>query len=164
MGHVPIFCKLKTGAPVARTGQLQQLLEPAVKAVGFELWGLDYHASGRKSLLRVYIDSPDGITVDDCAQVSRQVSGVLEVEDPIQGEYTLEVSSPGLDRPLYTLEHYRLYGGHRAQLRLRLPFDGKRKLTGLLGGVENNDVLLVVGDEEYVLPFDSIERGQLADK
>lgn len=129
--------------------------------MGFELWGLDYHASGRKSLLRIYIDGPQGITVDDCAQVSRQVSSVLDVEDPIHGEYTLEVSSPGIDRPLYTLEHYRSYKGHRAQLRLRQPFEGKRKLTGLLGGVENDEVVLVVGDEEYLLPFEGIERGQL---
>ncbi len=133
-----------------------------MKAVGFELWGLDYHASGRKSLLRVYIDGPDGINVDDCAQVSRQISSVLDVEDPIHGEYTLEVSSPGLDRPLYTLEQYRGYVGHRVQLRLRYPFEGQRKFSGVLGSVENDDILLVVDDEEYVLPFESIERGNLA--
>ena len=147
---------------VARTAQLQQLIEPAVRAVGLELWGLEYHQSGRKSMLRVYIDGPDGVTIDDCARVSRQISSVLDVDDPIRSEYTLEVSSPGIERPLYTLEHYRLFQGYPVKLRLRFPFDGKRKLSGVLAGVDDGEVLLIVGEEEYVLPFDSIERANIA--
>lgn len=147
---------------MAGTAQLQQLVESAIIAVGFELWGLEYKPTGRQSLLRVYIDGPDGVTIDDCARVSRQISSVLDVEDPIRGEYTLEVSSPGVDRPLYTLEHYRLFAGYPAKLRLRFPFEGRRKLSGILSGVEGSDVLLVVGEEEYVLPFDSIDRANIA--
>ena len=141
--------------------QLQQLIAPAVKAVGVELWGVEYHAKGRSSLVRVYIDGPNGVSVDDCARASRQISSVLDVEDPIAGEYTLEVSSPGADRSLYSLEHYRQLVGSRVKLRLRLPFDGRKGYTGLLNGVDNDDVLLVVGDEEYVLPFDGIERANI---
>lgn len=147
---------------MSRSAQLQEMLEPAVKAVGFELWGLEYHASGRNALVRVFIDSPNGVTVDDCAKVSRQIGSVLDVEDPIQGEYNLEVSSPGLDRPLYTLAQYRQYVGYRIQLRLRFPFEGKRKLSGILGGVEGDELVLVVADEEYTLPFESIERAKIA--
>lgn len=147
---------------LARNEQLQQLVEPAVNAVGFELWGLEYHSRGRTSTLRVYIESPDGVSVDDCAQVSRQISSVLDVEDPISGEYTLEVSSPGVDRPLYKLEQYRQYVGYRVKVRLRVPFEGRRGMTGLLRGTEGDEVLLVVGDEEYVLPFSSIERANIA--
>jgi ribosome maturation factor RimP len=113
-------------------------------------------------MLRVYIDGPDGVTIDDCARVSRQISSVLDVDDPIRSEYTLEVSSPGIERPLYTLEHYRLFHGYPAKLRLRFPFEGKRKFNGVLAGVDDGDVLLIVGEEEYVLPFDSIDRANIA--
>jgi ribosome maturation factor RimP len=142
--------------------QLQQLIEPAVKAVGLQLWGLEYQPTGRTSLLRVYIDGPEGVTIEDCARVSRQISSVLDVDDPIVGEYTLEVSSPGLDRPLYTLDQYRLYVGYPVKLRLRFAFDGRRKFSGVLGAVENDEVALIVGEEEYLLPFESIERANIA--
>ena len=84
-----------------REERLRRLLEPAVEGFGYELLGVQLLAQGHHSKLRVYIDSEEGITVDDCARVSHQVSGVLEVEDPIPGQYTLEVSSPGMDRPLF---------------------------------------------------------------
>ncbi len=86
--------------------QIQQMLEPTVEALGFDLWGVEYLSQGRHSVLRVYIEHEKGISVDDCAAVSEQVSGVLDVEDPITGEYTLEVSSPGMDRLLFKLEQY----------------------------------------------------------
>ena len=92
-------------------------------------------------MLRVYIDSENGVGVDDCAKVSRQVSGVLDVEDPISGEYTLEVSSPGMDRPLFKLSQYQDYIGHVVQLRLRMPFDGRRKFKGVLNGIEDEDIV-----------------------
>src|SRR5690554_4251416 len=96
---------------------LQELVAPAVEALGFELWGLEYHSRNRQTLLRIFIDGPDGVTVDDCAAVSRQISAVMDVEDPIAGEYTLEVGSPGLDRPLYTLEQFQRYVGEPVKLR-----------------------------------------------
>ena len=150
-------------ATLASNERLQRIIEPAVRAVGFELWGLDYQSRGRRALLRLYIDGPEGVTVDDCAQVSRQVSSALDVEDPIAGEYVLEVSSPGFDRPLYTIEQWQRYVGARVKVRLRSPFEGRRSFTGVLAGLEDGDVVLVVGDEEYLLPFDGIDRANLVD-
>ena len=87
----------------SREQKIEALLEPTIEALGFELWGLEYLSQGRHTLLRLYIDGENGVTVDNCAEVSRHVSGVLDVEDPITGEYTLEVSSPGVDRLLFRL-------------------------------------------------------------
>lgn len=145
----------------AKLNALQELIAPAVTALGFELWGLEFHSAGRRSTLRIFIDGPDGVTVDDCARVSHQVSGILDVEDPIQEQYMLEVSSPGMDRPLFTLEHFQAFAGHRVQIRLRVPFEGRRKFKGLLNGVEGDEVLLVVDDEEYLLPIDYIDRANV---
>ncbi|MDY6891311.1 MAG: ribosome maturation factor RimP [Pseudomonadota bacterium] len=145
----------------ARLQTLQALIEPVVSALGLELWGVEFHAAGRNSTLRIYIDAPDGVSVDDCARVSHQVSGVLDVEDPIPEQYLLEVSSPGLDRPLYTLAQFQAYAGHQVQLRLRAPFEGRRKFKGLLNGVEGDAVLLVVDEEEYLLPIDQIDRANV---
>ncbi|WP_027858307.1 ribosome maturation factor RimP [Marinobacterium jannaschii] len=145
----------------AKLKLLQELIEPGVEALGYQLWGLEFASQGQNSTLRIYIDSENGVTVDDCAKVSHQVSGVLDVEDPISGHYTLEVSSPGMDRPLFTPEQFQAYAGHQVQLRLRIPYEGKRKFKGVLNGMENDDVLLVVGDEEYLLPIDYIDRANV---
>lgn len=145
----------------ARLKTLQELIEPVVTALGLELWGVEFQSAGRNSTLRIYIDGPNGVSVDDCARVSHQVSGILDVEDPIQEQYMLEVSSPGMDRPLYTLEQFQAYAGHQVQLRLRVPFEGRRKFKGLLNGVEGDEVLLVVDDEEYLLPIDYIDRANV---
>jgi ribosome maturation factor RimP len=145
----------------AKLKQLQALLEPGVNALGFELWGIEYVSQGRNSTLRIYIDSENGIDVDDCAKVSHQVSGVLDVEDPITGHYTLEVSSPGMDRPLFTLEQFAAYAGSQVQVRLRIAFEGRRKFKGLLNGVEGDDVLVVVDNEEYLLPIEYIDKANV---
>ena len=125
-----------TESHAGRENRLRELLGPTVEALGFELWGVEHLAQGRHSVLRVYIERPEGISVDDCAAVSEQVSAVLDVEDPINGEYTLEVSSPGLDRRLFALAQYGRYLGETIDLRLRSPFEGRRKFRGLLKGVE----------------------------
>lgn len=140
---------------------LEQLVEPVVQSLGFEFWGLEYLGRRRNLLLRIYIESETGISVEDCAQVSRQVSAVLDVEDPIEGEYTLEVSSPGLDRPLYRLSHYDRFAGHQVQLKLRLAYEGRRNFSGLLKGVEGDEVILQVDAEEYCFPVESIERARV---
>ncbi len=145
----------------AKLKQLQELIEPGVVALGVELWGIEYITQGRHSTLRIYIDSEKGIDVDDCAKVSHQVSGVLDVEDPITGQYTLEVSSPGMDRPLFTLEQFAAYAGSQIQVRLRVAFEGRRKFKGLLNGVEGDDVLVVVDNEEYLLPIEYIDRANV---
>ncbi|WFF40927.1 ribosome maturation factor RimP [Salinicola endophyticus] len=146
---------------VTKDAALYAIIEPVVTAMGFELWGLEYLAQGKHSKLMIFIDGPNGISVDDCADVSRQVSGVLDVEDPISSHYSLEVSSPGLDRPLYTLDHFSRFRGHVVQLKLRTAFDGRRKFQGLLAGVEDDDVLLQIDGEEYCFPIESIDQARV---
>jgi Uncharacterized protein conserved in bacteria len=141
--------------------QLQALLAPVVEALGYECWGLEFISQGRHSLLRVYIDRAEGILIDDCEIVSRQVSGILDVEDPISGEYTLEVSSPGMDRPLFTLEQFARYVGEQVKIKLRTPFERRRNFQGILRGVEEQDVVVLVDDHEYLLPVDSIDKANI---
>jgi len=140
---------------------VQRPIESAVRGLGYELVGVEYLPQGRRSLLRIYIDTPDGVTVDDCERVSHQVSGVLDVEDPIHGQYVLEVSSPGLDRPLFTEEHYRRFAGSRVKLRVSPPLDGRRNFTGVLKGIHDDKVVLVHEDGEWVIPLDHVEQARL---
>jgi len=141
--------------------KIVELIEPVVLAMGYELWGVEYLAQGRYSLLRIYIDKVDGITLSDCEQVSRQVTGVLDVEDPIQGAYNLEVSSPGLDRPLFTLSQFARYIDNDARLTLSQKLDGRRKLTGKITGTDENLVLMQVEGKLYKVPADSIDNARL---
>jgi len=141
--------------------QIQQMLESTVEALGFQLWGLEYLSQGRHSTLRLYIDGEDGISVDDCALVSRQVGSVLDVEDPISGDYTLEVSSPGMDRLLFKLEQYAAYVGETIDLRLRHAFEGRRRFKGILKGIEGEDVVVQDDSHEYLLPHSAIERARI---
>ena len=141
--------------------RLEKLLSPVAEAFDCELWGLDYRAQGKKSLLRLYIDKQGGVAVEDCERISRQAASVLDVEDPIAGEYTLEVSSPGMDRPFFRLEQYANYVGETIAIKLRMAFDGRRKFTGVLAGIENDEIVLQVDNEEYLLPFELIDKANL---
>jgi ribosome maturation factor RimP len=149
------------GVNVAKVETLRELIEPTVEALGYQLWGLEYQGQGRYSILRLFIDKEDGVNVDDCAAVSHHVSGVLDVEDPIDGEYTLEVSSPGMDRPLFSLEQYQAYIGQVVSLRLRVPFEGRRKFKGKINAVEGDDIVIQVDDHEYLLPITLIEKANV---
>ncbi len=141
--------------------QLQAMLAPVVEALGYQCWGVEFISQGKHSLLRVYIDSADGILVEDCEKVSRQISGVLDVEDPIASEYTLEVSSPGMDRPLFTLEQFAAHAGEQVKIKLRSPFEGRRNFQGILRGTEEQDIVVLVDDHEYLLPIDSVDKANI---
>ncbi|WP_252272812.1 ribosome maturation factor RimP [Pseudomonas subflava] len=141
--------------------QLQAMLAPVVESLGYQCWGIEFISQGRHSLLRVYIDHANGILIEDCETVSRQVSAVLDVEDPISSEYTLEVSSPGMDRPLFTLEQFAAHSGEQVKIKLRSPFDGRRNFQGLLRGVEEQDVVVLVDDHEFLLPIDLIDKANI---
>jgi ribosome maturation factor RimP len=148
--------------PVAsKDQQIADMLQSTVAALGYELWGVEHVAQGRHSVVRVYIDSPAGITVDDCAAVSEQVSSILDVEDPIAGEYTLEVSSPGMDRLLFNLVQYSGYVGETVELRLRSAFEGRRRFKGILKGIEGEDVVIQIDDHEFLLPYGAIEKARV---
>ena len=149
------------GAAAGKADAIRAMLEPTVDSLGFELWGLELLPQGRRSLLRLYIESERGVDVEDCAEVSRHVSAVLDVEDPIRGEYTLEVSSPGADRRLFKAEHYLAYTGEWVEVRLRLPIEGRRKFQGTLLGLAGGDVTLQAEGREYSLPRENIERARV---
>lgn len=129
--------------------------------MGYELLGIEHLSQGRRSLVRIYIDSDQGITLDDCEAVSHQVSGMLDVEDPIRGQYALEISSPGLDRPLFKREHYEQYVGNRVRIRMALPIEGRRKFAGMLAGVREDKVIVIDDEVEYELPLSGIDKANL---
>lgn len=141
--------------------QLEAIVEPVVVSLGYELWGLQYSAHRRGALLRVYIESEQGITLDDCAAVSDQLSAVLDVEDPIGVPYTLEVSSPGLDRLLFTAEQFARYQGSSVKLRLGAPLDGRRRFEGRIAEVSAGNVVIEAEGQRWVLPFNAIEEARL---
>ena len=145
----------------AREKTLQSLLVPAVEGLGFELWGLELLTGGKHSVLRVYIESEVGVRIDDCARVSQQLGALLAVEEPVAGDYVLEVSSPGLARRLFRLDQYPAYVGEEMEIRLRTPFEGRRRFKGVLRGVEGEDLVLLVDEHEYLLPFGGVDRAQL---
>ena len=158
MGRRPIFC---LRSMYRQNQSLAELLAPAVAALGYELWGVEHLARGRKSLLRIYIDSDDGISLRDCELVSRQVAGVLDVEDPIRGTYDLEVSSPGLDRPLFTVEQFRRFIGEAVRIRLKAKLEGRRQLAGRLESVSDEDIEVQENSRRYLVPVDMIDRARL---
>ena len=140
---------------------LRERLESGAQALGFELVDVELAGGRQHHTLRVYIEGPRGVTVDDCAQVSRQISAILDVEDPFPGSYTLEVSSPGLDRPLVTPADFRRFQGATIKVRLYDALDGRRNFTGRLLSATADDVLVEVENVQFRLPLASIERARL---
>jgi len=155
----PLF--IYGGVMVQSTTNLAQLIEPVVTALGYELVAVEHRRGTRSSLLRVYIDSPDGIGVDDCSRVSHQLSGVLDVEDVIKGRYHLEISSPGLDRPLFAAEHFQRFAGRQVNVRLVAPINGRRKVRGVLQGMKDDEVVLDVDGEVISVPLSAIDKANL---
>jgi len=141
--------------------ELQRLLEPVVVGLGYELVGVERLSTRGSCLVRVYIDQEAGIGIEDCEQVSRQVSAVMDVEDPVRSQYTLEVSSPGLERPLFKAEHYRRFIGANVRIQLRQVHNNRRRFCGVLQGVENDEVQLQEQDVVYYLPLSQIEKAHL---
>ena len=143
---------------------LQEMLQDAVEDLGCELWGIECQRAGRFMTVRLFIDKEGGVTVDDCADVSRQVSAILDVEDPIADKYNLEVSSPGLDRPLFTLSQFERYIGQDIAVHLRIPVMERRKWQGKLERIENDMVTLIVDGQEQVLVFGNIQKANVVAK
>ncbi len=146
---------------MSRAADLESLIAPVVVAQGCELWGLEFSVQGRRSLLRVYIDSPAGVTLENCERISRQISAVMDVEDPIAGEYTLEVSSPGWDRPLFSLPQYARYVGSEVMLRLLAPLNGRRRFKGVLRQIQDEVLEVQVDGQVHQVPFAQIDKGNL---
>lgn len=143
---------------------LQEMLQDAVEDLGCELWGIECQRMGRFMTVRLFIDKDGGVTVDDCADVSRQVSAILDVEDPIEDKYNLEVSSPGLDRPLFTLPQFERYIGQDIAVHLRIPVMERRKWQGKLERIEKDMITLIVDDQEQILVFGNIQKANVVAK
>lgn len=140
---------------------LVNLIEPIVEGLGYECVGIEYNPHPRHGLLRIYIDSENGILVDDCSKVSHQISGALDVEDPIQGNYQLEVSSPGEDRPFFKISQFERYIGSMVLVNLFKAIDGRRKITGLITKVSGDVVTLQEGEQVFEVPFDAMSKARL---
>lgn len=140
---------------------IDDLVSPIVLALDLELWGCELVRQGKYSLIRVYIDRESGVDISDCEKVSRQVSAVFDVEEPITEEYTLEVSSPGLERPLFRLEQFRKYVGSIIQLRMKKPQDGRKKFKGDLVRVDDDSIVLSIDGGEVEFQYTDIEKANL---
>jgi len=145
--------------PVAR--RVADLIDPVIASLGYGLVGVEYGDQGRGMLLRIYIDHEDGIKLDDCVAVSRRVSALLDVEDLIAGHYELEVSSPGLDRPLFSEAHYQQFLSHKVKIVMAIPQMGRKRFTGILKNISDGMVEVEVDNEIYDLPFAEIASGRL---
>ncbi|MDG2117431.1 MAG: ribosome maturation factor RimP [Gammaproteobacteria bacterium] len=140
---------------------IDDLVSPIVRALDLELWGCELVRQGKYSLIRVYIDRESGVDISDCEKVSRQVSAVFDVEEPITEEYTLEVSSPGLERPLFSLGQFRKYVGSIIQLRMKKPQDGRKKFKGDLVRVDDDSIVLSVDGGEVEFQYTNIDKANL---
>jgi ribosome maturation factor RimP len=143
------------------TSHLNNIIAPAVTMLGYEFIACELVPQGGQVLLKVYVNSDTGITVRDCEIVSRQISALLDVEDPVAGKYDLEVSSPGADRLLVTGEHYRRFVGRSIKVKLRQSRNGRRNYKGLLQSVSDGNIVVVVDGDTFVLPISEIERANL---
>lgn len=141
--------------------EIEAMLRPLVEDLGYELWGCEYLSQGKHSLLRIYIDKEHGISIADCEQVSKQISAFLDVEDPIPGNYSLEVSSPGIPRPLFNKEQYKQYLGQDVQVKLFKSVNGSRKLTGTISNISEDVLILKVGEEQLEVQFPNIVKANL---
>jgi len=141
--------------------RLNELLQPLVHELGYEFVGLEYMNNPKQSVVRLFIDAEAGVGLEDCETVSREVAALLDVEDPIKGHYNLEVSSPGLDRPLFTREQYLQFAGHEARVSLFAPQDGRRKFKGEILGFEDDALQIKVDGETFSLIFDNIAKARL---
>ncbi|MEI6144894.1 MAG: ribosome maturation factor RimP [Methylococcales bacterium] len=140
---------------------LINLIEPIIEGLGYECVGIDYNPHPKHGLLRIYIDSENGILVEDCSKVSHQVSGVLDVEDPIQGNYHLEVSSPGAERPFYKISQFEQFIDSTVMVNLFKAIDGRKKITGVIVKVEDDIITLQESEQIYTVPFDAMSKARL---
>ena len=141
--------------------ELAKLLEPTIERLGYELSDLEVKLGGRGGLLRLFIDRPDGISLEDCEKVSLAVSALLDVEDPLPGQYNLEVSSPGLDRKLTKVEHFQRFAGETVKVQMRFPIEGRKRFRGTLVSSNDENIVVEVDGEPHSLPIATIDTARL---
>jgi ribosome maturation factor RimP len=141
--------------------ELAKLIETAVERLGYELTDLEVRLGGKGGVIRVFIDKPEGIDLDDCEKVSLAVSALLDVEDPVPGNYNLEVSSPGLDRKLTKVEHFQRFVGETVKVQMRFPIEGRRRFRGTLVSSDEENIVVEVDGESHSLPLKTIDTARL---
>ena len=141
--------------------KLNELLQPLVEDLGYEFIGIEYNPNPKHSVLRIYIDHENGVGIQDCETVSRETAALLDVKDPIRSHYNLEVSSPGLDRPLFTPAHYSEFTGYEVQINLYAPQDGRRKFAGPILSAGESSVNIEQDGSEVTLEYDNIAKAKL---
>ncbi|MCP4302518.1 MAG: ribosome maturation factor RimP [Gammaproteobacteria bacterium] len=141
--------------------ELATLLEPTVERLGYELADLEVRLGGKGGLVRVFIDKPEGIGLDDCEKVSLAVSAILDVEDPVPGNYDLEVSSPGLDRKLTKVQHFQRFMGETVKVKMRFPVEGRRRFRGKLLSMDEENIEVEVDGESHSLALATIDTARL---
>ena len=141
--------------------KLNELLQPLVEDLGFEFIGLEYNPNPKHSVLRIYIDHENGVGIQDCETVSRETAALLDVKDPIRSHYNLEVSSPGLARPLFTPAHYSEFTGYEVQINMYAPQDGRRKFSGPILSAGESSVNIEQDGSEVTLEYDNIAKAKL---
>ncbi|MDP3562207.1 MAG: ribosome maturation factor RimP [Legionellaceae bacterium] len=144
--------------------KIEEYIRPTLEDMGYELWGCQYIPQGRHALLRIYIDKADGIGIEDCEQASRQISALLDVEDPISDNYSLEVSSPGIPRPLFYFYQYQRYIGDEVEIKIVKPIEGKRKFTGVIVSADEHMLVLNMDDKQQDFLFSTIVKAHLTSK
>jgi ribosome maturation factor RimP len=137
------------------------LIEPIVEGLGYECVGIEYNPHPRHGLLRIYIDAEKGILLEDCTKVSHQLSGMLDVEDPVSDDYELEVSSPGADRPFFKLSQFERFVGSTVTINLFKPINKQRKITGKIEKVEGDNSVIKVADKIFDIPFQAMSKARL---
>ncbi len=155
-GGCPFFYDIMT-----ISDQIEQVVKMPIESLGYELVGVEYLKNLPRTLIRIYIDCKHGVSTDDCARVSHQVSGVLTVESVVSGDYCLEISSPGFDRPLFKACDFERFAGSEVKLSMRLPIKGRRHFRGVLKGLSENNILVNVDGQLHELPLTKLAKARL---
>lgn len=138
-----------------------ELFEPVVNGMGYDLIEIEHFPNPKHGVLRLYIDKEDGVTVDDCSSVSHQISALIDVEEPVSGHFNLEISSPGLDRPLRRLKDFQRFTGSLVKLKTAMPLEGQRNFSGRLLEADEDKVVIETDDEEISLPMSAVEKARI---
>jgi ribosome maturation factor RimP len=140
---------------------LWELFEPVVNGMGYDLIEIEHFPNPKHGVLRLYIDKEDGITIDDCSDVSRQISALIDVEDPVRGQFNLEVSSPGMDRPLRRVKDFQRFTGSQVKLKTIMPFEGQRNFSGRLLEADEDSVVIETDTEEITIPMSALDKARV---
>ncbi len=138
------------------------IVEPVIVGMGYDFWGLECQVSENTAQVRIFIDHNEGVTLDDCSRVSQQLSAVLDVEDPVQVPYTLEISSPGINRKLFSIEQMKTVVGNKVKVKTSWPIDERRNIRGILKDANDERLTIVTQDgKEFLVPIEAIKIAKL---